>query len=390
MNSHVYLLAVSAFIVGMVELIVSGILPIIAEDLSVSIALAGQLITIFALVFAVAGPLLLSFTSNVERKKVYMWALAVFAVANIGASLAPTFAMLMAARFVTAASAALIIVLALTMAPKLVEAKYRSRSIGVVTMGVSSALVLGVPLGVLIGEAFGWRIIFVLIAVLSVLIGVVMIRYLPRMQPVQVVTVGQQIRSLKDIKIVGIHSVTLLVLAGHYTLYGYFNPFMQETMGLNAFWISAIFFIFGAAAVSGGGVGGWLTDRFGAKKMSLTFIASFAVILFILPFTTNAMPLFITAVVIWGILSWSIAPAQQSYLIAVAPETSDIQQSVNTSALQVGIAFGSILGGVVVEQAAVVATSWAGSALVVVAMGFALLVYRAPRVQKKEVELHET
>ncbi|WP_252312490.1 MFS transporter [Sinobaca sp. H24] len=388
MNSHVYLLAVSAFIVGMVELIVSGILPIIAEDLSVSIAIAGQLITIFALVFAVAGPLLLSFTSNVERKKVYMWALAVFAIANVGASLAPTFTMLMAARFVTAASAALIIVLALTMAPKLVEAKYRSRSIGIVTMGVSSALVLGVPLGVLIGEAFGWRIIFVLIAVLSVLIGAIMLRFLPRMQPVQVVTIGQQISSLKDIKIVGIHSVTLLVLAGHYTLYGYFNPFMQETMGLNSFWISAIFFIFGAAAVSGGGVGGWLTDRFGSKRMSLTFIASFAVILFILPFTTNSMPLFITAVIIWGILSWSIAPAQQSYLIAVAPKTSDIQQSVNTSALQVGIALGSILGGVVVEQAAVVTTSWAGSALVVIAMAAALLVYRAPRAQKKEAELY--
>ncbi|SDW42610.1 MFS transporter, DHA1 family, purine base/nucleoside efflux pump [Marinococcus luteus] len=384
MNSRVYLLAVSAFIVGMVELIISGILPLISEDLGVSIAIAGQLITIFALVFAVAGPLLLSFTSNVERKTVYMWALAVFAIANVGASFAPTFAVLMAARFVTAASAALIIVLALTMAPKLVEAKYRSRSIGLVTMGVSSALVLGVPLGVLIGDAFGWRIIFVMIAVLTVFIGALMVRFLPRMQPEQVVTVGQQIRSLKDIKIVGIHSVTLLVLAGHYTLYGYFNPFMQETMGLNSFWISAMFFIFGAAAVSGGGVGGWLTDQFGSKKMSLTFIASFAVILFILPFATNSMALFIIAVIIWGILSWSIAPAQQSYLIAVAPETSDIQQSVNTSALQVGIAIGSILGGIVVEQSVVAATSWAGSALVVVAMAIALMAYRSPRVRGSE------
>lgn len=139
MNFKVYVLAVSAFVVGMVELIIGGILPIISEDLGVSVGAAGQLITIFALVFAVSGPVLLSLTSKYERKYLYLIALTIFFFANIGAFLSPNYAILVFFRVITAMSASLIIVLSLTIAPKIVKPEYKSRAIGIITMGVSSA-----------------------------------------------------------------------------------------------------------------------------------------------------------------------------------------------------------------------------------------------------------
>ncbi|SDI90744.1 MFS transporter [Natribacillus halophilus] len=378
MNFRVFVLAISAFVVGMVELIIGGILPLIAEDLQVSVGAAGQLITVFALVFAVSGPVLLSLTSKIERKRLYLSSLAVFFFANLLAYASPNYEMLIVARVITAMSAALIIVLSLTIAPKIVEPAYRSRSIGIITMGVSSALVLGVPIGVLLGNAFGWRILFLLIAFLTLIAGVIIFYFLEPITPGHVTSLRQQITSLKSGKIFTAHLVTLLILAGHYMLYGYFAPFLETTMQLEPFWISVAFFVFGISAVTGGGVGGWLTDRIGAKPTVITFIILFALILLILPSATSFPLLFPFALVIWGMLSWSIAPAQQSYLIQTAPETSDIQQSVNTSALQFGIATGSGLGGVVVQQTSVVATSWAGSVLVLLALGFALYSFRKP------------
>ncbi|AXF57471.1 MFS transporter [Salicibibacter kimchii] len=378
MDFRVFVLAIAAFVVGMVELIIGGILPFIAEDLNVSVGAAGQLITVFALTFAISGPVLLSLTTKIERKRLYLGALAVFFFANLLAYVSPNFEMLITVRVVTAMSAALITVLSLTIAPKIVKPEYRSRSIGIITMGVSSSLVLGVPIGVLVGDLFGWRMLFLLIALLTLIAGVIIFYFLEPIKPEHITSLRQQIASLKSKKIFSAHIVTLLILAGHYTLYGYFAPFLEATLGLEPFWVSVAFFVFGISAVTGGGVGGWLTDRIGPQKTVISFIILFAIVLFLLPLSTHSSMLFPLVLVIWGMLSWSIAPAQQSYLIQTAPETSDIQQSVNTSALQFGIAAGSAFGGLVVQQTSVEATAWAGSMLVILALVFALYSFRKP------------
>ena len=168
MDFRVFILAISTITVGLVELIVGGILPIIADDLNVSIGTAGQLITVYALVFAIAGPVLLSLTAKVERKKLYLLAMAVFFVGNIMTYFSPTFTFVMIARIITSMSAALLIVLSLTITARIVDAPHRAKALGYIVMGISSSLVLGVPLGILITNAFGWRSVFLGIAVLSI------------------------------------------------------------------------------------------------------------------------------------------------------------------------------------------------------------------------------
>ncbi|MNM93344.1 Purine efflux pump PbuE [compost metagenome] len=121
----------------------------------------------FALVYAIAGPVLLVLTSKIERKKLYLASLFIFFIGNVMTYFSPNFAFMMAARVLTATSTALIIVLSLTIAVKIAAPAHQAKALGLIYMGISSSLVLGVPLGILISNMFGWRVIFLGIAVLS-------------------------------------------------------------------------------------------------------------------------------------------------------------------------------------------------------------------------------
>jgi MFS transporter, DHA1 family, purine base/nucleoside efflux pump len=373
LNKRVYLLTIVSFVVGMVELIIGGILDLVAEDLGVSLGKAGFLITIFSLVFAIAAPILLTMTAGVERKRLTLIALVVFLAGNALAIVSPTYSMLLIARILSAASGSLLVVLCVTIASNIVEEKYRARAIGVVFMGISASLVLGIPIGLMLGNAFGWRAPFILIEVLTVLSIIGVYLFMGKLDPKLAIPIMQQLRTLKNRTVLFAQLTSFLFLAGHLTLYGYLTPFLKMALGLNGTWVSIVYLIFGVAAVFGGGFGGMLADRFGTKPTILGVTIVFGISIFMIPYTTFAFPLFLVVMVIWSMLSWAITPAMQSYLIESSPETSDIQQSLNNSALHFGIAFGSMIGGIIIENASVEMNATVGGMLVILALGTAIV-----------------
>ncbi|PAD20141.1 MFS transporter [Terribacillus saccharophilus] len=373
MNFRVFILAISVISVGLVELIVGGILPTIASDLQVSIGQAGQLITVFALVYAVSGPILYTMTANIERKKLLLLTLGIFVLGNVITYMSPSFLFVMIARVITAMSTALIIVLSLTIAAKIVKQQHRAKAIGLIYMGISSSLVLGVPIGIIISDAFGWRMLFLFIGLMALLSMILIAFTLDRIEVEQVQSLKSQLKALRNKKMLTAHLTMLFLLAGHYTIYAYFTPFLESELGLNTQWISICYFIFGIAAVGGGAFGGSLADKFGSKVSIILVVASFAIILFLLPFSTVSFPLFLVVMVIWAALSWSLAPPLQNYIVETDAETAGIHQSFNNSALQIGISLGSLVGGVVNgATSSMQTTAHVGSLLVVISFGFAI------------------
>lgn len=388
MNFRVYILAMAAFVVGTVELIIGGTLDLVANDLNVSISAAGQLITVFSVVFALAGPVLLAATGKIERKKLYILSLCIFLVGNIISAMSPNYTALLVARMISAASGSLIIALSVTLASSVVAPQFRARAIGVIFMGISGSLVLGVPIGLVLGNAYGWRAPFILIAALTVVAIVGIALFLTKIPPTTVLSVREQLATLKDKKIVSAQLTSFLFLTGHLTLYAYLTPFLKEVLHIEASWISVFYFVFGIAAVIGGGFGGWLADKWGSAKSIISIIIAFGIALFTLPMVTFSLPLFIVIMTIWSMLSWAISPVQQNYLIEIAPETAGIQQGLNNSALHLGIAFGSTIGGVVIEQSSVVYNASVGGLFVILALACA--VFSVTRKQNKVVNKKES
>lgn len=162
----------SVFIVGMVEMMVAGIMNLMSQDLHVSEAVIGQLVTLYALTFAICGPILVKVTQRFKAKSVLLWTLIAFIIGNLIIAVAPNFTILVIGRILSSAAASLIIVKVLALTAMLTPAKNRGKMIGIVYSGFSGANVFGVPVGTLIGDMVGWRFTFVFIVVISVIVGI--------------------------------------------------------------------------------------------------------------------------------------------------------------------------------------------------------------------------
>lgn len=379
LDKRVYLLTTIAFVVGMVELIIGGILDLVALDLGVSVGSAGLLITVFAIVFGISGPVLLYLTGHADRKRVTLVALLVFIAGNLVAVFSTTYLVLLLARIISAASGALLTVLSLTLAAHISEPAYRGRAIGLVVMGISGSIVLGLPIGVSMGHAYGWRSPFLLVMVLALLLMVGVAVFFGKMSTEMPAPLKKQLDALRGRRVLFAHLTTFFFLAGHFTLYGYLTPFVISTMGFGGAVITLVYFVYGAAAVTGGGVAGTLSDKFGARSTLLSSTALLIVCLLLIPHTTQVPAVFWIILVVWGVLSWAITPPIQSHLVQLSPETSEIQQSLNNSVLHLGIALGTLVGSVVIDRFSVEQNAYTGAFFVVIALGAAMVTLQRKR-----------
>lgn len=387
MNHKVYILAIASFVVGTVELILGGILDLIASSFQVSIAKAGYLISIFSLVYAISAPVLLNITAKFERKKVYLWALFIFLLSNIVALASTGYSMLMVSRILAAMSGSFIIVLSTTMASRLVKPEYQGRALGIVFMGISASLVLGIPIGIFIGNAFGWREVFILIALLTAIIMVIVAISMERLEPAPVVPIKQQLNALRNTKMLSIHIATFFVLAGHLTLYAYFTPFLQETFGLSSGMVTLVYGIFGLAAVAGGGFGGVLSDKLGAPTAVIGIIGAFFLSMVALPFAVK-LPfiLFLIVMTVWSALSWAVSPAQNNLIIQSAKDNPDALISTNVAISHLGIAAGSYVGGIIINGYSSLFNGWVGSILVLLGLLATVIAVTRPSISTNSIQ----
>ncbi|MBP0580066.1 MFS transporter [Labrys sp. LIt4] len=375
MDRRVLLLALATFVTGTAENIVIGILPDIAGGLGVSIGLAGQLTAIFSITFALAAPLALLLTARFERKGAFTAALAAFLLCNLLAAASPGYGVLFAARIGMAAASATIALLATMLATELVDERMKGRAIGMIFMGVSGSLVLGVPIGMLVSSLAGWRSVFLALAALAAGVLIVCRLKLPDIGASRQGSpdYGTHLRSTP---LASAQLVSILMISGHFVLFGYLSPYIADVLGVTGAGIVLGFVAFGVAGVSGGYLGGLAADKVTPRRAIVLVPAGYLAALLLIPFAAGTSLAFFPVMMVWACLSWMISPVVQSFLIATGPDTAEAGVSLNLSAMHIGVGLGTALGGVAVERVPIVYLPGIGAGLAALALAAAALAYR--------------
>lgn len=367
----------STFIVGMVEMMVAGIMNLMSQDLHISEAIIGQLVTLYAITFAVVGPILVKLTNRFHPKPLLLWTLVFFIVGNVIIAVAPNFTILVIGRIISSAAAALIIVKILALTAMLTAPHNRGKMIGIVYSGFSGANVLGVPIGTMIGGAFGWRFTFLFIVAVSVLVGILMFIFLPQLDRTSTddnssssQTHSKVVRPLEVVKYLGI---TFLILVANSITFIYINPLMLKS-GHTLSFVSIVLLINGIAGVAGTSMGGFLSDKLTSKRWLIISVTVFIIMMLVLNQILTSVVILMIGLFVWNIMQWSTNPAVQSGIIdQVEGDTSQVM-SWNMSSLNAGIGIGSMVGGLVVSKLNVFATTYfsAGIGVLVLILAISL------------------
>ncbi|MFJ7405989.1 MULTISPECIES: MFS transporter [unclassified Lysinibacillus] len=376
MDKRIYLLAIITFIVGLVELVIGGLLPLIAEDLNISYGQVGLLISMFSLSFAISGPILLSLTSKMERKRLFLIVLFIFFVSNMIIVLSDLYVFLMAARILSAMCASLLVSLCITIASQISDDSHTARAIGLVLMGVSASLVFGVPFSLWLGSELGWRAPFLFIAILTLLLMILVFLALGKIEPNKKLPLKAQVKAIKDRKILLIHSISIVFFTGHMTLYAYLTPFLQSTLHLSEKSLSLMYLIIGVFSIFGSLLGGYFTDRISAKHTIISVLSLFTITIIAIPLLKFSVVLFIGAILLWSLLSWSLQPAIQSYIVSSSSTTSDIHQSLNNSGSHIGMAIGSTIGGNIIDSYYVELNAIIGGTITCIAIVISIIAFK--------------
>ncbi|HLR19337.1 MAG TPA: MFS transporter [Staphylococcus sp.] len=364
----------SIFIVGMVEMMVAGIMNLMSNDLGVSEAIVGQLVTLYAITFAIAGPILVKITNRFSPRPVLLWALMIFIVGNVIIAIAPDFTILVFGRILSSAAAALIVVKILALTALLTAPQHRGKMIGIVYSGFSGANVFGVPIGTVIGDLVGWRFTFLFIVGVSVLVGILMYFYVPdpefKSTPENAnnkkrgTSYSKIVRPTEITKYLGI---TFLLLVANSVTFIYINPLMLSS-GHDLSFVSIALLINGVAGVVGTSMGGMLSDKLTSKRWLMIATTIFIIMMLILNVFLPGTGLLLMVIFIWNIMQWSTNPAVQSGIIEhVDGDTSQVM-SWNMSSLNAGIGVGGIVGGLVVSKIDVFAVTYFTAAIALLAL----------------------
>lgn len=364
----------SIFIVGMVEMMVAGIMNLMSNDLGVSEAIIGQLVTLYAITFAIAGPILVKVTNRFSPRPVLLWALVMFMLGNVIIAVAPDFTILVFGRILSSAAAALIVVKILALTALLTAPQHRGKMIGIVYSGFSGANVFGVPIGTIIGDLVGWRFTFLFIVAVSVLVGILMYFYVPDPEfKASTTSTSSQKRGssyskiLRPAEITKYLGITFLLLVANSVTFIYINPLMLSS-GHDLSFVSIALLINGIAGVIGTSMGGVLSDKLTSKRWLTIATSIFILMMLVLNVFLPGTGLLLMVIFIWNIMQWSTNPAVQSGIIEhVDGDTSQVM-SWNMSSLNAGIGIGGIIGGLVVSKLDVLAVTYFSAAIALVAL----------------------
>ncbi|MHC2184704.1 putative MFS family arabinose efflux permease [Rathayibacter agropyri] len=364
------------FAIGTDGYVIAGLLPEIATTTGVNISVAGQLITVFAIVYAVMSPVLASVLGYLDRRTLLLLSLVVFALGNAIVASSQLYSVLVIGRVVAAIGASMFTPAALTITGGLVGPARRGRSIALVTSGLTVATVAGVPLGIGLSTLAGYHGVFWIIAGLSVAVLLAVAIWFAPVAAPPAVSVSTRLRALGSEGVGPTLLVSLLVFTGAFTVYNYIAEYFATRVGIPGSALPWILLAFGVGGAVGNLVGGTMTDRIGAQKTVVVSAGALSVSFVLLWAAGSIAPVALVATMMWGVSGWLLAPAQQHRLLALGGPAAPLLVSLNASAMYLGMGLSGALGGFMVATVGVEQLPLAGIAAAVASLIVAALGYR--------------
>ncbi|KHF40634.1 MFS transporter [Halalkalibacter okhensis] len=378
-------LAISAFAIGTTEFISVGLLPLISEDLDISVKTAGLTVSVYALGVTLGAPILTSLTSTMSRKGLLIWIMVVFIIGNSIAASATSIGVLLFARVLSAFAHGVFMSIGSTIAASLVPENKRAGAISMMFTGLTVAIVTGVPFGTFLGQQFGWRVAFLTI----VIIGIVALIAVSLLVPAGLKkgvrsTISDQVKLIRNGRLLLVFAITALGYGGTFVVFTYLSPLLQEVTGFKSSTIALILLVYGVAIAIGNIVGGKLANKNPIQSLLYMFVIQ-AMILFTLTFTAPFKIASLVTITIMGLFAFMNVPGLQVYVVMLAerfvPGAVDVASAINIAAFNAGIAIGSYVGGIIADSVGLIHTGWIGGVMVSLAV---FLTIWSVRLEKKD------
>ncbi len=274
-----YALTIAAYAIGTTEFVIVGLLPTVATDLGITLPLAGLIVSIYALGVTFGAPILTALTGRIERKPLLLGLMMLFIAGNALAGLSPSYEMLLVARILSAFAHGVFFSVGATIAADLVPANRRASAIALMFMGLTVAIVTGVPLGTVIGQTFGWRATFWAVAGLGAIALTAIAALLPpTLSKAAPASILDQVRVLGSGRLLLVFGMTALGYGGTFVTFTLLAPMLEDVTGFAASSVSLVLVLYGLAIAAGNIVGGRIADRNPVKALTFLFAAQAAVL----------------------------------------------------------------------------------------------------------------
>ncbi|MEQ6353305.1 MFS transporter [Lysinibacillus sp. M3] len=345
---NVLLLAFGMFALGFDAYVIAGLLPGISDTYQKSTSQVGQAVSIFTLFYAISAPFFSSLFAGKPIKKILIWSMLLFTIANSVTALAPTFTILLLSRAIAGTGAGLFSPLAVAASTKFVSSEKKGRALGLTIGGMSIGTVLGVPLGIYISNVYDWKITLWLLVMIGVISILCMYFFLPDFPTTPPPALNERLKMFLDKRVTITVGVTFFASVASLGLYTYLSPLLEDMARSSN--VTMYLWAWGFGGLVGSILIGYLIDYFGKLKTLVTIILfTLTLSIISIPFMLNFPILKYLPFFVWGAMGWACQAPQQHILLSQQPNNGSSAVALNSSVNYLGSAIGASLGGVVLS-----------------------------------------
>ncbi|GAB2921628.1 MFS transporter [Paraburkholderia jirisanensis] len=367
------ILAAAAFLIVTSEFLIVGLLPALAADLRISVSLAGQLVTLFAVAVTVCGPILTVLTAHVDRKKLFTAIMLVFAASNALAACAPDLHVLAIARFVPGMALPVFWGTASDTAGQLAGPERAGRAVAQVYLGISAALLFGVPLGTLAAGPLGWRGSFWILAAASLLMAVLLIAYMPAVARPERMRAAEQLRIFGHRPFLANVLLSVVLFTGSFTGYTYLADTLGRIAHVPGAYVGWWLMGFGAIGLVGNWAAGHLVGR-SPMRATILFATLLAVAMAAAVPAARSPAALAGVLSVWGIAYTALFPVSQVRVMKSATVARALAGTLNVAAANAGTAFGAMAGGATIAWYGLDRVGYVGAAITAASVALAWVI----------------